>query len=125
MLYRPTVPLRLVFSDNFPPKIATQTSVINATLYKTVELNITAVDNDTITFRVINKPAGAIENQSGHELYFTWNVTSKQKVGYLDERAFSQPRSQEYQNERPWEPVWHAVKLRRLRRISQNCSQLL
>ena len=56
--------------------------MINATLYKTVELKITAVDNDTITFRVINKPAGAIENQSGHELYFTWNVTSSQKVGY-------------------------------------------
>ena len=56
--------------------------MINATLYKTVELHITAVDNDTITFRVINKPAGAIENQSGHELYFTWNVTSSHKVGY-------------------------------------------
>ena len=56
--------------------------MINATLYKTVELNITAVDNDTITFRVINKPAGAIEKQRGHELYFAWNVTSSQKVGY-------------------------------------------
>ena len=56
--------------------------MINATLYKTVELNITAVDNDTITFRVINKPAGATEKQSGNVLYFTWNATSSQKVNY-------------------------------------------
>ena len=55
--------------------------MINATLYKTVELKITAVDNDTITFRVINKPVGAIVNQSGNVLYFKWTVTSSQKVG--------------------------------------------
>ena len=82
MLYFAFFPFNIPFVDNFPPKIVTQSNVINATLYKTVELNITAVDNDTITFRVINKPTGAIENQSGHELYFTWNVTSSQKVGY-------------------------------------------
>ena len=82
MRYFHTFPLHIAFLDNFPPKIETQSNVINATLYKTVELNITAVDNDTITFRVINKPAGAIVNQSGKELYFTWNVTSSQKVGY-------------------------------------------
>ena len=74
--------MHIAFPDNFPPKIEIQSNVINATLYKTVELNITAVDNDTITFRVINKPAGAIENQSGHKLYLTWNVTSSQKVSY-------------------------------------------
>ena len=82
MLYFAFFPFNIPFVDNFPPKIVTQSNVINATLYKTVELKITAVDNDTITFRVINKPAGAIENQSGHELYFTWNVTSSQRVGY-------------------------------------------
>ena len=56
--------------------------MINATLNKTLELNITAVDNDTITFRVINEPAGAEVKQSGKELYFTWNVTSSQRVGW-------------------------------------------
>ena len=82
MFYFDVFPFNITFVDNFPPKIVTQSNVINATLYKTVELHITAVDNDTITFRVINKPAGAMENQSGHELYFAWNVTSSQKVGY-------------------------------------------
>ena len=82
MLHFDIFPFNFSFVDNFPPKIVTQSNVINATVYKTVELNITAVDNDTITFRVINKPAGAIENQSGHELYLTWNVTSSQKVSY-------------------------------------------
>jgi len=56
--------------------------VINATLYKVVDLKITGVDNDTITFRVINKPPGSIVNQSGNALHFKWNVTSSQKVGY-------------------------------------------
>ncbi len=70
------------FADNFPPKIVTASNVINATLHETVELDITAVDNDTITFRVINQPAGATVNQSGNVLYFTWNVTSSQKVGW-------------------------------------------
>ena len=77
-----TFPLHIAFLDNFPPKIVTQSNVINATLNKTLQLNITAVDNDTVTFRVINKPAGAEENQSGNKLYFTWNVTSSQRVGY-------------------------------------------
>jgi len=74
--------LPIAFLDNFPPKIVTESNVINATLHETVELNITAVDNDTITFRVINTPAGAIVNQRENVLYFTWNVTSSQKVGY-------------------------------------------
>ena len=56
--------------------------MLNVTLYKTLELNITAVDNDTIRFHVINKPAGAKVNQTENELYFTWNVTSSQRVGY-------------------------------------------
>ena len=82
MLYFDIFPFNIAFVDNFPPKIVTQSNAIDATLYKTLDLNITAVDNDTITFRVINKPAGAIESQSENKLYFTWNVTSSQRVGY-------------------------------------------
>ena len=82
MLYFHCFPLHIAFLDNFPPKIITQSNVINVTLYKTLELNITAVDNDTITFRVINAPPGAGMSQSGNKLYFTWTVTSSQKVGY-------------------------------------------
>ena len=77
-----TFPLHIAFLDNFPPKIVTQSNVIDATLYKTLDLNITAVDNDTITFRVINNPAEAKVNQSENKLYFTWNVTSSQRVGF-------------------------------------------
>ena len=77
-----TFPLHIAFLDNFPPKIVTQSNVINATLNKTLQLNITAVDNDTVTFLVINKPAEAEVNQGKNELYFTWNVTSSQRVGY-------------------------------------------
>ncbi|KAL9979187.1 hypothetical protein ACROYT_G016809 [Oculina patagonica] len=65
--------------DNFPPKIVTVSNVINATLHETVELKITAVDNDTITFRVINKPAGATVSQNGIVLLFTWPVSSSAK----------------------------------------------
>ena len=72
----------VAFLDNFPPKIENQSNVTNATLYETLELNITAVDNDTIKFNVINAPAAAKVNQSGNELYFAWNVTSSQKVGH-------------------------------------------
>ena len=72
--------LRFAFTDNFPPKIVTASNEISATLDETVELSIRAVDNDMITFRVINKPAGATWNQTGNLLYFTWPVTSSQKV---------------------------------------------
>ena len=77
--------------------------MINAKLYETVELNVTAEDNDTITFHVINKPVGAIVNKSVNVLYFTWNVASSQKVSYNSEHAFSQPRSQGWGNDSPWE----------------------
>ena len=77
--------LRIItFTGNFPPKIITASNVINATLHETIELYITAVDNDTITFRVINKPAGAIVNQSGNVLHFSWPVASSQKVSSLN-----------------------------------------
>ena len=70
------------FVDNFPPKIVNESNVINVTLHETVELIITAVDNDTVKFRVINEPPKATVDQRGNMLYFTWNVTSSQKVGY-------------------------------------------
>lgn len=82
----------IVFADNFPPKIVAESSVISATLHETVELNITAVDNDTITFRVINKPAGSTVNQRGNVFHFSWNVTTSQKVsltpGFINMAAF-------------------------------------
>ena len=89
MLYLHTLPFNIAFVDNFPPKIVTESNVINVTLHETAKLNITAVDNDTITFRVINKPAEATVNQSGNVLYFTWNVTSSQKVGYKVSSIYS------------------------------------
>jgi len=73
----------LFFTDNFPPKIVNSPSVINAIIKETVRLNITAEDSDTITFHVINKPAGATVNQTGNVLHFTWLVTSSQKVGCI------------------------------------------
>ena len=66
---------------NFPPKIINTPRTINATLHEVVQLNITAEDNDTISFRVIKKPAGANAIQEGNVLHFTWPVTSSQKVG--------------------------------------------
>lgn len=74
-------------SDNFPPKIVNAPIEINATLHETVHLNVTAEDNDTISFHVINRPAGATVKQIGNVLYFTWHVTSSQKVAGL--RAIS------------------------------------
>lgn len=70
----------LSLSENFPPKIINTPSAINATLHQTVQLNITAEDNDEVTFLVINKPEGATVNVYGNLLYFTWPVRSSQKV---------------------------------------------
>ena len=53
-------------------------------LNEKVQLNITADDEDTITFRVINKPSSAIVNTSGNVLLFTWSVTSTKRVGCTD-----------------------------------------
>ena len=58
-------------------------SAINVTLNEIVQLDIAAEDNDTITFEVINTPAGATVNQTGNVLHFTWPVTSSQKVGFF------------------------------------------
>ena len=45
-----------------------------------VQFNITAEDEDTVKFEVINKPESATAIQSGNVLYFYWNVTSSEKV---------------------------------------------
>lgn len=75
--------LFLYFLDNFSPKIVNVPSAINVTLNETVQLDIAAEDNDTITFEVINKPSGATVNQTGNVFHFTWRVTSLQKVGFI------------------------------------------
>ena len=77
-----TFPFHVAFLDNFPPKIVNPSNVLNVTLYKTLKLNITAVDNDTIRFLVVNEPAGAKVDQTENKLYFTWNITSSQRVGF-------------------------------------------
>ena len=66
--------------ENFPPVIVSASDVINATLDGIVEFNITAKDEDTVKFEVINKPESATVTQSGKVLYFSWNVLSSQKV---------------------------------------------
>ena len=60
--------------------IVSASDVINATLDGIVEFNITAKDEDTVKFEVINKPESATVTQSGKVLYFSWNVLSSQKV---------------------------------------------
>ena len=72
------------FAENFPPKIVNPPDEINAKLNETVQLTITAEDDGMITFQVINEPAGATVNQSGNVLYFTWQVTSSQKVSWIN-----------------------------------------
>ena len=66
--------------ENFPPVIVSASDVINATLDGIVQFNITAEDEDTVNFEVINNFESATEKQSGNVLYFSWNVTSSQKV---------------------------------------------
>jgi len=70
-------------TDNFPPKIVNVSREINVTLYEILHLNISAEDNDAITFQVINKPPDATKIQTGNVLYFSWNVTSTQKVNCI------------------------------------------
>ncbi|XP_068679238.1 mucin-like protein isoform X1 [Montipora foliosa] len=65
--------------ENFPPKIVDVPTAINVTFNRTIKLVVKAEDNDTIAFRVINKPENATENQIGNVLHFTWHVTSTKK----------------------------------------------
>ena len=66
--------------ENFPPVIVSASDVINATLDSIVQFNITAEDEDSVKFEVINTFESATEKRSGNALYFSWNVTSSQKV---------------------------------------------
>ena len=55
---------------------------------------ITAEDNDTVAFRVINKPEDATENQIGNVLHFTWHVTSTEKVGFEKKEIYFHDKKQ-------------------------------
>ena len=70
----------MFFLENFPPEIVYAPSVIIATFGGLVQFNITAKDNDTITFEVINKPAGAMVRTSQDVMNFAWNVSSTEKA---------------------------------------------
>ena len=67
--------------------IVSASDVINATLDGIVQFNITAEDEDTVNFEVINKPESATEKQSGNVLYFSWTVTSSQKVHNFKQKS--------------------------------------
>ena len=67
--------------------IVSASDVINATLDGIVQFNITAEDEDTVNFEVINKPESATKKQSGNVLYFSWNVTSSQKVHNFKQKS--------------------------------------
>ena len=67
--------------------IVSASDVINATLDGNVQFNITAEDEDTVNFEVINQPESATKKQSGNVLYFSWNVTSSQKVHNFKQKS--------------------------------------
>ena len=71
------------FTDNFPPKFTYVPKCIEVTLGQVAFVNVTASDNNSFTFNVLNKPNGASFNFSGNQLNFTWNVISSEKVSYL------------------------------------------
>ena len=77
-----TIFYNVLFStvENFPPVIVNVSDVINARLDGIVQFNITAKNEDTVKFEVINKPKSATVTQSGNVLYFYWPVLSSQKV---------------------------------------------
>ena len=54
--------------------------MIEANLGQIVFVNVTATDNNSFTFDVLNKPPGANFNGAGDLLNFTWNVTSSERV---------------------------------------------
>ena len=60
--------------------IVNASDIINATLDGIVQFNITAKDEDSVKFEVINKPESATAIQNGNVLYFYWNVASSEKV---------------------------------------------
>ena len=70
------------FADNFPPKFTYVPKCIEVTLGEVAFVNVTASDNDSFTFSVLNIPNGANISFSGNFMNFTWNVTSAEKVCY-------------------------------------------
>ena len=70
------------FADNFPPKFTYVPKCIEVTLGEVAFVNVTASDNDSFTFSVLNIPNGANISSSGNFMNFTWNVTSAEKVCY-------------------------------------------
>ena len=57
--------------------------MIEAKFGEIVFVNVTATDNNSFTFYVLNKPQGASLSHAGNLLNFTWNVTSSDKVKIL------------------------------------------
>lgn len=54
--------------------------MIEAKLGEIVFVNVTATDNNSFVFNVLNKPPGASFSSTGGLLNFTWNVTSSERV---------------------------------------------
>lgn len=54
--------------------------MIEANLGEIVFVNVTATDNNSFSFNVLNTPQGASLSSAGGLLNFTWNVTSSEKV---------------------------------------------
>lgn len=65
---------------NFPPKFIYVPTMIEANLGEIVFVNVTATDNNSFSFNVLNTPQGASLSSAGGLLNFTWNVTSSEKV---------------------------------------------
>lgn len=65
---------------NFPPKFTYVPTLIEANLGEIVFVNVTATDNNSFSFNVLNIPQGASFSSAGGLLNFTWNVTSSEKV---------------------------------------------
>ncbi|CAH3024316.1 unnamed protein product [Porites evermanni] len=68
--------------NNFPPKFTYVPKCIEVTLGEVAFVNVTASDNDSFTFSVLNIPNGANISSSGNFMNFTWNVTSAEKVKF-------------------------------------------
>lgn len=67
---------------NFPPRFNFVPTIIEANLGEIVFVNVTATDNNSFTFDVLNKPQGASFTREGGLLNFTWNVTSFERVKF-------------------------------------------
>jgi len=67
---------------NFPPKFIYVPTMIEAKLGEIVFVNVTATDNNSFVFNVLNKPPGASFSSTGGLLNFTWNVTSSERVKF-------------------------------------------